>query len=65
MSTMVTGQSAVEIGAAVGVVIGGPAVIVATGAQEQRSNRQSDSGPTCRLASSPEVGPGATIGTLN
>jgi hypothetical protein len=27
--------------------------------------RQSTSfGPTCRLASSPEVGPGATVGTL-
>jgi hypothetical protein len=64
-STMVTGQSVVGIGAAVGKAIGEPAVIAATGAQEQRSNRQSDSGPTCRLASSPEAGPGATVGTLN
>jgi hypothetical protein len=47
------------------MAIGGPSVIAATGAQEQRSNRQSDSGPTCRLASSLEAGPGATIGTLN
>jgi hypothetical protein len=28
-------------------------------------NRQSDSGPTCRLAPSPEVGLGATVSTLN
>jgi hypothetical protein len=62
---MVMGQSAVGIGAAVGMAIGGPIVIAATCAQEQRSNRQSDSGPTCRLASSPEAGPGATVGTLN
>jgi hypothetical protein len=62
---MVTGQSAVGIGAADGKAIGRPAVITATGAREQRSNRQSDSGPTCRLASSPEAGPGATVSTLN
>jgi hypothetical protein len=62
---MVTGQSAVGIGIAVGMAIGGPAVIAATGTQEQRSNRQSDSGPTCRLASPLEVGPGTTVGTLN
>jgi hypothetical protein len=62
---MVTGQSAVGIGIAVGMAIGGPAVIAAIDAQEQRSNRQSDSGPTCRLVSSPEAGPGATVGTLN
>jgi hypothetical protein len=62
---MVTGQSAVGIGAAAGMAIGGPAVIATTVAQEQRSNRQSDSGPICRLASSPEVGLGATVGTLN
>jgi hypothetical protein len=62
---MVTDQSAVGIDATVGVVIGGPTVIAATGTQEQRSNRQLDSGPTCRLASSPEAGPRATIGTLN
>jgi hypothetical protein len=65
LSTMVTDQSAVGIGAAVGMAIGEPTVIAAIGAQEQRSNRQSDSGPTYRLASSPEAGPGATVGTLN
>jgi hypothetical protein len=47
------------------MAIGGPTVIATTGAQEQRSNRQSDSGPTCRLASSPKAGLGATVGTLN
>jgi hypothetical protein len=32
----------------------------------QAMSKQSTSfGPTCRLASSPEVGPGATVGTLN
>jgi hypothetical protein len=65
LSTTVTGQTAVVIGTVVGVVIGGLAVIAATGARKQRSNRQSDSGPTCRLASSPEAGPRATIGILN
>jgi hypothetical protein len=50
---------------AVGVTIGEPAVIASIGAQEQQANRQSDSGPTCRLASSPEAGPGATVSTLN
>jgi hypothetical protein len=65
LSTMVTGQSAVGMGATVGIAISGPVVIAATGAQEQLSNRQSDSGPTCRLASSPKAGPGATVGTLN
>jgi hypothetical protein len=65
LSTMVTGQSAVGIGVVVGMTISGPTVIASTGVQEQRSNRQSDSGPTCRLASSPEAGPGATVGTLN
>jgi hypothetical protein len=53
------------IGVAVGVTIGGSAVIASTGAQEQHANRQSDSGPTCMLASSPKAGPGATVGTLN
>jgi hypothetical protein len=65
LRTMVTGQSDVGIGATVGMAIGEPAVIVATGTQEQRSNRQSDSGPTYRLTPSPEAGPGATVGTLN
>jgi hypothetical protein len=47
------------------MTIGGSAVIAPTGAQEQHDNRKSDSGPTYRLASSPEAGPGATVGTLN
>jgi hypothetical protein len=53
------------IGMAVGMPIGGPTVIAATDVRKQRSNRQSDSGPTYRLASSPEARPGATVGTLN
>jgi hypothetical protein len=65
LSTTVTGQSAVGIGTEVGVVIGGTTVIAAAGARKQRSNHQSDSGPTCKLTSSPEAGPGATVGTLN
>jgi hypothetical protein len=64
LSTTVTGQPAVRIGTTVGVVISGPTVIAATGVQKQRSNHQTDSGPTCRLASSPEAGLGATVGTL-
>jgi hypothetical protein len=55
----------VGIGTAVGVVMGGPAVIEATGARKQLSNRQSDSGPTRRLTSYPEAGPGDTVGTQN
>jgi hypothetical protein len=50
---------------AVGVTRGGPAVIASTGAQEQRTNRQSNFGPTCRLAPSPEAGLGANVGTLH
>jgi hypothetical protein len=64
LSTEVTGQSAAGAGVAVGVTIGRPAVTASTGAQEKRADRQSNSGPTYRLASSPEAGPGATIGTL-
>jgi hypothetical protein len=59
------GQSTVETGVAVSVTIGGSTVIASTSAQEQQTNRQSDSGPTYRLTSSPEAGPGATVGTLN
>jgi hypothetical protein len=44
---------------------GGLAVITSESAQKQHANRQSGFGPTCRLVSSPEAGPGATIGTLN
>jgi hypothetical protein len=65
LSTEVTGQSAAGAGVAVDVTIGGPTVTTSTGAQEQRADRQSNSGPTCRLASSPEAGLGATVGTLD
>jgi hypothetical protein len=50
---------------AVGVTMGGPAVIASTGAQGQQANRQSNFGPTYRLMSSHEAGPGANVGTLN
>jgi hypothetical protein len=43
---------------------GGLAVITSGRARKQCTNRQSSFGPTCRLVSSPEVGPGATVGTL-
>jgi hypothetical protein len=39
LSTKVTGQSTVGIGVAVGMTIGGPAVIALAGVQEQRANR--------------------------
>jgi hypothetical protein len=39
LSTKITGQSTVGIGVAVGMTIGGPTVIVSTGAQEQQANR--------------------------
>jgi hypothetical protein len=65
LSAEVMGQSAAGIGVVVGVTMGGPTVIASTGAQEQRANRQSNFGPTCRLASFPEACPRATIGTLN
>jgi hypothetical protein len=38
LSTKVTGQSAVGIGVAVDMTIGGPSVIASTGAQEQQAN---------------------------
>jgi hypothetical protein len=62
---MVTGQSAVGIGEVDGMTIGGPTVITSTGALVLQANHRSDSGPTCRLTSSSEAGPGATVGTLN
>jgi hypothetical protein len=65
LSAKVMGQSAAGTGMVVSVTRGGPAVIASTDAQEQRANHQSNFGPTCRLASSPEAGLGATIGTLN
>jgi hypothetical protein len=40
-------------------------VITTASARKQRANRQSNFGPTCRLVPSPEVGPRATVGTLN
>jgi hypothetical protein len=49
---------------AVGVTEGGLAVITSASAQKWRANRQSSFGPTCKLVSSPEVGPGATVDTL-
>jgi hypothetical protein len=48
----------------VGVTEGGLAVITSANARKRRTNRQSSFGPTCRLVSSPKMGPGATIGTL-
>jgi hypothetical protein len=49
---------------AVGVTEGGLAVITSANARKWHANRQSNFGPTCRLVSSPEVGLGATVGTL-
>ena len=49
---------------AVSVTEGGLAVVTSASAQKQRTNRQSSFDLTCRLVSSPEVGPGATVGTL-
>jgi hypothetical protein len=65
LSVEVTGQSAAGTCVVVGVTMGGPTVIASTCAQEQRANRQSNFGPTCRPASSPEAGLGATVCTLN
>jgi hypothetical protein len=48
----------------VGVTEGGLAVITSASARKRRANCQSSFGPTCRLVSSPEVGPGATVITL-
>jgi hypothetical protein len=48
----------------VGVTEGGLAVITSASARKRRANRQSSFGPTYRLVCSPEVGPGATVGTL-
>jgi hypothetical protein len=49
----------------VGVTEGALTVITIASTQKQRANRQSNFGPTCRLVSSPEAGPGATVGILN
>jgi hypothetical protein len=48
----------------VGVTEGGLAVITSANARKRRTNCQPGFGPTCKLVSSPEVGPGATVGTL-
>jgi hypothetical protein len=47
-----------------GVTEVGLAVITLANARKWHANRQSSFDPTCRLVSSPEVGPGATVGTL-
>jgi hypothetical protein len=49
---------------AVGVTEGGLVVITSANAQKWHANHQSSFGPTCRLVSSPEVGPRATVGAL-
>jgi hypothetical protein len=64
-SVEATGQSTAGTGVAVGVTEGGLTVITSASARKQRASRQSIFGPTCRLVSSPEAGPGATVGTLN
>jgi hypothetical protein len=50
---------------AVDVTKGGLTVIMLASTRKRRANRRSSFGPTCRLVPSPEVGPGATVGTLN
>jgi hypothetical protein len=47
-----------------GVTEGGLVVIMSACTRKRRANRQTSFGPTCRLVCSPEVGPGATVGTL-
>jgi hypothetical protein len=58
----VAGQLAAGTDVAVGMTEGGLAVITSASAQKRRANRQSSFSPTCRLVSSPEVGPGAMLG---
>jgi hypothetical protein len=64
-SAETTGQSAAKTGVAVDVTKDGLAVIPTASARKQRANHRSSFGPTYRLVSSPEAGPGATVGTLN
>jgi hypothetical protein len=52
------GQSAAGTDVVVGMTEGGLAVITSANAQKWRANRQSSFGPTCRLVSSTEAGPG-------
>jgi hypothetical protein len=47
-----------------GVTEDGLVGITSANTRKRRANRQSSFGPTCRLVAFPEVGPGATIGTL-
>jgi hypothetical protein len=49
---------------AVGVTEGRLTESTSADARKWRANHRSSFGPTCKLASSPEVGPGATVGTL-
>jgi hypothetical protein len=58
------GQLATGTDMALGMTEGRLTVIMTTNARKRRANRQSSFGPTCRLVSSPEVGLGATVGTL-
>jgi protein subunit release factor A len=58
------GQSTAGTDVAVSVTESGLAVITSANARKQHANRESSFGPTCRLVSSPEAGPGATVGTL-
>jgi hypothetical protein len=65
-----TGQSAAETNMAVGVTEGGLAVGTSANARKRCANHQSGCveakyklWPTYRLASSPKVGPRATVGT--
>jgi hypothetical protein len=58
------GQSAVETNMAVGVTEGGLAVSTSADARKRHTNHKSSYGPTCRLASSPEVDSGATVSIL-
>jgi hypothetical protein len=60
-----TGRSAAGTCVAVDVTEDRLVVITTASARKQRANRRSSFGPTCRLVSSPEAGPGATVGTLN
>jgi hypothetical protein len=43
---------------------GGLVVTTSASARKWHANHQSDFGPTCSLVTSPEVGPGTTVGTL-
>jgi hypothetical protein len=47
-----------------GMIEGGLAVTMSASARNWHANHQSGFGPTCRLVTSPEVSPGAIVGTL-